>query len=141
MINIYEVPVGKFNEKLAEALKAMEEFKMPVWVGFVKTSTAKSRPPQEQDWWYKRAASILRQVYVRGVVGVNRLRIRYGSKKERGSRPEIFRKAGGKIIRTILQQAEKSGLIEKAEAKKKGRQMTKQGLDFLNKVVASLKEK
>ncbi len=140
MANIYEVPAEKFNEKLAEELKKLHEFSMPEWAVFVKTSTARARPPQESNFWYKRAASILRQIYIRGVVGVNRLKIRYGGKKKRGARPEEFRKGGGKIIRTILQQAEKAGFIEKAEGKKKGRQLTKKGLDFLNKTAESVKK-
>lgn len=138
-ITLYDVEADKFNKQLAEALKKLEEFKMPEWAGFVKTSTSKARPPFDTDFWHKRAASILRQIYIRGVVGVNRLKIKYGSKKKRGVKPEEFRKGSGKIIRTILQQAEKAGLLEKAEGKRKGRQLTKKGLEFLNKVVASLK--
>lgn len=138
-INIYEVPTDKLNELLAKTLKSLEEFKMPSWASFVKTSVAKLRPPTEPDFWYKRAASILRQIYVRGVVGVNRLRIRYGGKKERGSKPEEFRKGGGKMIRTILQQAEKAGFVEKADGKKKGRQLTKKGLEFMNSIAESVK--
>ena len=133
-MGIYDLEAGEYNKKLAEALKQIEEFKMPEWAGFVKTSVARLRPPVETEWWYKRAASILRQIYIRGVVGVNRLKVRYGGKKERGARPEEFRRGGGKIIRTILQQAEKAGLIEKTEGKKKGRQLTKKGLGILREI-------
>ncbi len=139
MITIHEVPVDKFNEKLAEALNKIPEFKIPDWAVFVKTSTAKERPPQTTDFWYKRAASILRQAYIRGVIGVNRLRTRYGGRKKRGSKPPEFRRSGGKIIRTILQQAEKAGFIIKVDGKRKGRQLTKKGLEFLNKVAEDVK--
>lgn len=139
MTNIYEVPADKLNEKLAGALKALEEFKMPEWAGFVKTSVARMRPPTDPEFWYKRIASILRQIYIRGVIGVSRLRIKYGGKKERGMKPEEFRKGGGKIIRTILQQAEKAGFVEKVEGKKKGRQLTKKGLEFINKIAENIK--
>jgi len=139
MATIYEVPADKLNEILAEALKKTEEFKMPEWASFVKTSVARARPPQERDWWYKRVASILRQIYIRGVVGVNRLRLRYGGKKNRGAKPEEFRKGGGKIVRTILRQAEKAGFVEKVEGKKKGRQLTKKGLEFINKIAEKIK--
>jgi len=138
-ITIYDVAAGKLNEKLAEALKSIPEFKMPEWANFVKTSVAKSRPPQDEDWWYKRAASILRQIYIRGVVGVNRLKSKYGGKKQRGAKPEKFRKASGKIIRVILQQAGEAELIEKAEGKKKGRQLTKKGLEFMNNIAKQIK--
>lgn len=134
MKTIYDVAADKYNNQLAEALKKLEEFKVPEWASFVKTSVARSRPPFETDFWYKRAASILRQIYIKGVVGVNRLKTRYGGRKKRGVRPAEFRRGSGKIIRVILQQAEKAGLLMKSETKKKGRQMTKKGLEFLNKV-------
>ena len=133
-MSIYEVPADKFNEKLAEALSKLEEFKMPEWAVFVKTSPARARVPFEREWWYKRAASILRQVYIRGVVGVNKLKNRYGGRKSRGMRPEEFRKGSGKIIRVILQQAEQAGFLAKSDGKKKGRQLTKKGLEFMNKI-------
>jgi small subunit ribosomal protein S19e len=92
---VYQMPVGEYNTKLAEALKQVEEFKAPEWVLFVKSGMSKKRPPQEDDFWHKRAASILRQIYVRRAVGVNRLKTRYGSKKNRGRRPEPFLNLSG----------------------------------------------
>lgn len=139
-ITIYDVDAQEYNKKLASALKNMPEFVVPEWAGFVKTGASKERPPQEEDFWHKRAASILRQIYVRGVLGVNRMRTRYGGKKERGSRPAEFRKAGGKTIRLILQQAEKAELLEKSLGKKKGRQLTKKGLDFMNNIAGEMKK-
>jgi len=130
-MSIYEIPADVYNKKLAEALKQLEEFKMPEWANYVKTSVARARPPVEEDWWHKRAASILRQIYIKGVVGVNRLKTRYGGRKNRGMQPEEFRKGSGKIIRVMLQQAEKAGFLEKIKAKKSGRQLTKKGKEFL----------
>ena len=60
---VYELNAHEYNLKLAEALKKIPEFKQPEWMDFVKTGVAKQRPPQEVDFWYKRAASILRQIY------------------------------------------------------------------------------
>lgn len=134
MSDIRMIPADKYNKTLAEALKSHSEFKAPEWINFVKSSTHKSRPVNEPDFWHKRAASILRQIYIRGVVGVERLRTRYGGRKERGSRPAEFRKSGGKIIRVILQQAEKAGLLEKSKEKKAGRRLTENGKSFLEGV-------
>jgi len=126
----------EYNKKLAEILKAMPEFKQPEWSLFIKSGTAKKRPPQNPDFWYKRAASILRQIYIKKVVGVNRLRTRYGSKKNRGFKPEQFKKSSGKIIRAILQQAESAGLLEKfnESGKRAGRRLTEQGKKLLEEV-------
>jgi len=130
---IYELEFNEYNTKLAEVLKIMPEFKMPEWAAFVKTGVSKNRPPVDNDFWYKRAASILRQIYIRKVLGVNRLRTRYGSRKNRGMKPEQFKKSSGKIIRVILQQAESVGLIEKHNipGKRAGRKLTEKGKELL----------
>ncbi len=133
---IYEMRADEYNQKLAEALKQIPEFKEPEWAAFVKTGTAKKRPPQEEDFWHKRAASILRQIYIHKTVGVNRLKTRYGSRKNRGMRPEKFKKGSGKIIRVILQQAEKAGLLEKKNepGKRAGRCLTEKGKELLENI-------
>ena len=136
--SVYQIPAGEYNDYLADALKQISEFKEPEWAAFVKTGVSKKRPPQEEDFWYKRAASILRQIYVHKTVGVNRLKTRYGSKKNRGMRPERFKKASGKMIRVILQQAEAAGLLEKSNepGKRAGRKLTEKGREFLEKTAA-----
>jgi small subunit ribosomal protein S19e len=135
MTDIRTIEPGKYNKALAEALKQIPEFQVPEWVHMVKTSTHKERPCTEEDFWFKRAASILRQIYIKGVVGVERLRTRYGGRKNRGANPPEFRKSGGKIIRTILQQAEQAGLTEKYKGKHSGRKLTEKGSELLEGVV------
>jgi small subunit ribosomal protein S19e len=137
---VYEIGAQEYNKKLAEALKKVPEFKAPEWAAFVKSGAAKERPVEDEDFWYKRAASILRQIYKKKIVGVSRLRTKYGSKKDRGFKPEKFKRAGGKIIRTILQQADKAGFTEIAQAvkgvreRKPGRQLTAQGKKFMEDI-------
>jgi len=129
---IYEIDPAEYNSKLAETLKKIEEFKQPEWSFYVKTGVSKQRPSQESDFWYKRIASILRQIYFNKVVGVGRLKTKYGSKKNRGMKPEKFRKASGKMIRVMLQQAEVAGLLEKTtEEKRAGRKLTDKGKELL----------
>ena len=134
--SVYEMPANEYNKKLAETLKQMPEFEQPEWSLFVKSGVAKKRPPQEVDFWHKRAASILRQIYTHKTVGVNRLKTRYGSRQNRGMRPERFKKGSGKIIRVILQQAEKAGLLEKKNepGKRAGRCLTEKGKEFLEAI-------
>ena len=68
------------------------------------------------------------------------MRTKYGSKKNRGFAPERFQRAGGKIIRTILQQADKAGFTEIAQdikgvrSKKPGRQLTAKGKEFMEAI-------
>ncbi len=137
---VYDLPSQEYNLKLAEALKGIPEFEAPEWVQFVKSSPSKERPIDDLDFWHKRAASILRQIYKKNLLGVNRLRTRYGSKKNRGQRPEKFVRAGGKIIRTILQQSDKAGFTEMSKIvkgvrnKKPGRKLTAKGKNFMESI-------
>ena len=131
MADIRASEPGKFNAKLAEAVKKSGDFPKEAWVDFVKSGPHKQRPVADPDFWYKRSASILRQFYIHKIVGVERLRSRYGGRKDRGMQPPHFRKASGKIIRKIVQQAEAAGLVEKAKGKNAGRQLTKAGKEFL----------
>jgi small subunit ribosomal protein S19e len=137
---VYELDAQEYNQKLAEALKKVPEFKAPEWVVFVKSGASKSRPIEDPDFWFKRAASVLRQIYKHKVVGVNRLRTKYGGKKIRGYKPEEFRRASGKIIRTILQQSDKAGFTEiettirGVKKRKPGRKITDHGKKFLESI-------
>jgi len=142
---VYDMNAREYNKKLAEALKQMPEFEKPEWVDFVKSGPSKERPIDEIDFWYKRTASILKQIYKKNVVGVNRLRTKYGGRKNRGMAPERFSRAGGKIIRTILQQADAAGLTEKIPQDKRfkgrrmGRKLTDNGKNFLESIESSNK--
>ena len=133
---VYELHAEEFNIKLAEALKKFPEFIIHEWSHFVKTGVSRIKPPTGDDFWFRRAASILRQAYVRRIVGVNRLKTRYGGKQNRGMKPEIFRRASGKIIRNILQQAEAAGLLEKYNepGKRAGRKLTTKGKELLESI-------
>jgi len=129
-----------FNVALVAELKNIKEIQAPEWSFFVRTGVSKQRVPESPDFWYIRTASILRQLYLNGVVGVERLRTRYGGRKNRGVRPAKFKKSSGKMIRLMLQQAEKAGLVEKVKDKQFGRRLTKKGRDFLDSIkVAELK--
>jgi len=134
-MSVYDIPAQEYNDKLAEALAKMPEFKMPDWAIFIKTGVSRIKPPEADDWWHKRAASILRQIYINGVVGVGRLRVRYGGRYNRGMKPEIFMKSSGKIIRIILQQSEAAGFLQKGEIKgRKGRTLTDKGKEFMEAI-------
>lgn len=138
--SVYELNAQEYNLKLAEALKKVPEFQAPEWVKFVKSGSAKERPIDDENFWHKRAASILRNIYKTGSVGVQRLRTKYGSKKNRGFKPEAFKRGSGKIIRVILQQADKAGFTEiqkpirGVKSKKPGRILTDKGKKFMEEI-------
>ena len=134
MNTVQNIPAGDYNSLLATALKKEKEFVAPSWIVYVKSGAGKQRPINEDDFWHKRVASILRQLYIHGIVGVERLRTRYGGRKNRGKRPSHFVKGSGKIIRVILQQSETAGFVEKATGEAKGRQLTEKGKKFLESI-------
>lgn len=136
MVSIKEVDANVLIKKLAKELK--EKIEMPEWAKYVKTGVSRERPPEQKDWWWIRAASILRRVYLDGPVGTQKLRSYYGGLKRRGHKPSHFKKSGGKIIRTILQQLENAELIKKAESKKRGRVITPKGQSLLNKIIKEI---
>ena len=120
-------------QKMAEELKKLSSIKPPEWAQFVKTGRDKDRPPVRKDWWYTRAASVLLAVWDLGPVGVSKLRRKYGGRKNRGFKPERFYKAGGNIIRKVLQQLESEELIKKdSRGIHKGRVITKKGMALVN---------
>lgn len=126
----------KLIEKVAGYLKENRVIEPPPWAMFVKTGVHKERPPQDPDWWYVRAAAIMRKLYLRGPLGVSRLRTIYGGRHRRGHRPPKFAKGSGAIIRKILQQLEEAGLMEKAD--KKGRRLTAKGRKLLDEAAKAV---
>ncbi|VVB59179.1 30S ribosomal protein S19e [uncultured archaeon] len=118
----------------AEELKKTSGITPPVWAPFVKTGSHKERVPDNADWWYMRAAALLRRVAITNA-GVSRLRRVYGGRKHRGYKPEKKVQASGNIIRKILQQLEAAKLVKKG---KKGRQVTAAGQKFLDKVAKNV---
>lgn len=137
---IKEIKSAKFNDVCKEMLKKIEELRPPEWSLYAKTGTHRKYPPQQEDWWYIRAASLLRRIYIDGPIGIARLRTFYGGRKERGHKPEHFRKGGGSNIRKILQQLENAGLVAISKKEKKGRIITEKGKKLLNEIASGLKK-
>jgi len=139
MANIYEVPTNELIEKTAQELKKIEHIVPPEWANYVKTGTNRERPPVKKNWWYVRAASILRKTYKLGPIGVSKLRTYYGGKKNRGMKPEKFFKGSGNILRKILQQLEKSELVKQEKVgNHKGRVITPKGKSLLDKIATQI---
>lgn len=127
MSNIKDVKAENLISKAVEQLK--KEIKAPSWASFVKTGVHKQRPPDNPDWWYVRAAAVLRKVYILGPVGTNKLATKFGGRRKRGVMPEVTRSGSRNIIRKVLQQLEKSGyIIQATKGAHKGRVLTPKAL-------------
>ena len=129
---IYSVNQTQLVMAVAQELKSSIE--MPEWAQFVKSGAHRETLPKNPDWWYIRAASILRMTYKEGPIGVGKLRTKYGGRKNRGMKPDAFALASGKVIRTILQQLESAELIKQKQIEAhKGRIASPKGASLLVK--------
>lgn len=135
MTNILKVDPTELLKKTAAALKKEKLVQPAPWSIFVKTGHHKERFPEDPDWWYVRAAAVLRSIAKLGPIGTQKLRTKYGGRKNRGHKPEAFYKASGSILRKILQQLETSALIKQVQkGAHKGRVLTAKGTSFLDKI-------
>ena len=138
-MTVYDVNATQLIQKAAESLKST--IKMPDWAAYVKTGHGKERVPSNLDWWYVRAAAVLRKVYLNSPIGTNQLSVLFGNKKNKGVKPERTVSGSRKIIRTILQQLEKAGYIQQVtKGIHKGRSITGKGKSFLDKISSSVKQ-
>lgn len=133
MVLARDADAEKVISSLAAMLEKTENVKMPEWAATVKTGTDRERPPTQDNWWFLRAASILRKLSVGQAAGVSRLRKVYGGRKNMGHKPEHKRKASGSVIRKVFQQLEAEGLVEMKKGK--GRIITKKGAAFVSDAV------
>jgi small subunit ribosomal protein S19e len=134
MVTAYDADANSLIGKTAEKLKSMK-LESPAFVGLVKTGSHNSRPPEQDDFWYFRCASILRQAYMRETIGTRRLARHYGGSKRRGVRPEHRAPSGGSTIRKAIQQLEGAGLLVK---EKTGRKLSAKGRALLDGVAKEL---
>ncbi|MCS6784821.1 MAG: 30S ribosomal protein S19e [Candidatus Caldarchaeum sp.] len=133
---VRSVEAEKLINRVALYLKNNQVVSPPPWAMFAKTSVAREEPPRNPDWWFIRAASILRKLYVRGPLGVSRMRKFYGGRHRVGMAPPYFAKGSGAVVRKILQQLENAGLV--STVPKKGRAITPKGIKVLEQAAKTL---
>ena len=140
LVNIVKLAEpDKLIGRIAEYLKNTRAIEPPSWGAFVKTSMDRKHPPTNPDWWYIRAASIMRKLYLLGPIGVSRLRKYYGGRHRPGMRPPRHVKGGGAIVRRLLQQLEKAGFV--TTQGRKGRILTPKGRQLMEQAVKALTSK
>ena len=140
MVTIYDVPADDLIEEVAARLD--DRIDEPDWVEFAKSGAGKELPPEQEDFWYVRSASLLRKVAQNEPIGIERLATEYGSKK-RGSnrysvRPGEHEGGSRNLIRTSLQALEDDGLVTTAAGE--GRRLSDDGEAFLSEVAADVFE-
>ncbi len=135
MSNILEAEGSKLIIKTAEKLKESGSVKRPEYVLYVKSGAGRERVPSDSDFWYLRCASILRQTYLNGPIGVSKLRSRYSNRKRHVVHRHHNMRAGGSIIKDAFDALESAGFVKKT---KSGRELTPKGRSFLDKTAGEV---
>jgi small subunit ribosomal protein S19e len=134
----YDIPPSALIERLAKHLKQeVDEITPPAWTPFAKTGVYTQRPPANPDWWFVRCASILRKIYLKGPIGIEKLRQEYGGRIDRGVKPEHARKGSGAIVRKATQQLQAAGLVR--QLRNEGKTVTNEGRRLLDRLSTELK--
>lgn len=131
MVNAHDVPSSKLIGALAAQMKSLPGVQEPDWARWVKTGSHAERPPVNADWWFSRAASLMRKLYIHGPVGLSDLERAYGGSKALHYFPKHHRDSGGSSTRRILKQLEQAELVAKTP---KGRVLSPKGRAMLDKV-------
>ncbi|GKT31501.1 Ribosomal protein S19e like protein, partial [Aduncisulcus paluster] len=137
---VKDVPSAALVMAMAAHLKANKMIELPKWHDIVKTGCTKELPPLDEDWFFIRAAAILRRTYVRGQVGIGAFRKIFGEAQNNGNCPSHFRRSSGAVIRQCVKGLEKAGLVKKVKGTS-GRSITRKGQQELDKIARGLRPK
>eukprot|EP00656_Telonema_subtile_P006311 TRINITY_DN128_c0_g1_i1.p1 TRINITY_DN128_c0_g1~~TRINITY_DN128_c0_g1_i1.p1 ORF type:complete len:172 (-),score=37.51 TRINITY_DN128_c0_g1_i1:206-721(-) len=133
---VKDVPADIFIKKFADFLKRQPKFQVPKWADLVKTGHFKELAPYDEDWFYIRAASVARKIYLRPGCGIGALRNWYGGAHRRGTRTTRHATASGAVIRNALKQLAAQGFVE--EHPDGGRQVTGRGRAELDRIAGGI---
>lgn len=141
-VNVKDVPADVFNLALADILKREKKFEFPRWAEHVKTGCNREMPPTQENWYFIRAAAILRQAYLHKTVTVEKLRFRFGGNQHPACTPEHHRRSSGKIIRSILQSLCDLGYLKHEDGSSESpRCLSKKGMDILRGVARDVAQR
>ena len=118
LITVKDVPADKFINAYAEHLKKTQKVQPMKGSGYIKTGVFKQMPPNSDDWFYVRAASLARVVYLRPEIGISTLRHVYGGRKNNGNAQYHHALASAKILRYTLQQLESANVVMRLSDKR-----------------------
>ncbi len=137
MPTVYDVPADALIFELKEYLKKSGIIEPRPYFYYAKTGSHVERPPQDSDWFYYRAASMLRKLYLHGPISIKEFTKIYGGAKAVGYSLAHSRPAGSSHIRSLLKDLEKAGLVAKTP---KGRVLTDKGRSLLDKLASKVFE-
>ena len=103
----------EFVRALAAFLKKSGKLKVPKWVDTVKLAKHKELAPYDVNWFYTRAASMARHLYLWGGAGVGSMTKIYGGRQRNGVMPSHFSRGSKTVARRVLQALGGLKMVEK----------------------------
>ena len=118
MVTVKDVPADKFIKAYAEHLKKTQLITPMENLLLFKTRSCNELTPNDDDWFYTRAASLARKVYLRPGLGVGTMIHLYGKVKRCGRQRNKHGFASSKLIRYILQELSKANVLMRLNDKR-----------------------
>lgn len=137
-MKVEEVCPVKLIDILAKALKEDKKLPKPKEAAYIKTGHGRELAPENEDWYYVRAASILRKLYMEELINPEKSKYGYGvlwfariygGSKNNGHKPSHTVTGSKSVVRRILQSLEHIKLVSKLSDG--GRKLSPEGLSFL----------
>mmetsp|Transcript_19758 Transcript_19758/g.46259 ORF Transcript_19758/g.46259 Transcript_19758/m.46259 type:complete len:166 (+) Transcript_19758:27-524(+) len=142
---VKDVHAETFINAYADFLSKSGKVSTPANVDLIKTGTHRELEPLNADWYFVRMAAVARKVYLRPRIGAGALARWFGGAKNCGAAPQKFQKAARGLLRHILIQLEKNGIVEtvllqneNGQKVSAGRAITSAGLREMDRVARSL---
>merc|ERR1711887_98730 len=136
MSSVKDVDQQLFVVGFADFLKKSGKMKVPEWADLIKLSRFNEQGPHNPDWFFVRAASVARHLYIRSPAGVGSFTKIYGARKRNGSAPSHFMRSSQSVSRRVLQALEEMALVEKDA--NGGRKLTSQGRRDMDRIAAQI---
>ncbi|NP_001080796.1 ribosomal protein S19 S homeolog isoform X2 [Xenopus laevis] len=135
-VTVKDVNQQEFVRALAAFLKKSGKLKVPEWVDTVKLAKHKELAPYDENWFYTRAASTVRHLYLRGGAGVGSMTKIYGGRQSNGVMPSHFSRGSKSVARKVLQALESLKMVDKDPSG--GRKLTPQGQRDLDRIAGQV---
>ncbi|CAO2594012.1 40S ribosomal protein S19 [Lemmus lemmus] len=117
-VTVKVVNQQEFVRALAAFLKKSGKLLVPERVDTVKLAKHKELTPYDENWFYTRAASTARHLYLRGGgAGVGSMTKIYGGRQRNGVRPSHFSRGSKSVARRVPQTLEGLKMVEKDQAR------------------------
>ncbi|XP_044935355.1 40S ribosomal protein S19-like [Mustela putorius furo] len=112
------------------------KLKVPEWVDTIKLAKHKELAPYDENWFYTRAVSIARHLYLRGGTGVGSMTKIYGGCQRNGVMLTHFSRGSKSVARRVLQDLE--GLKMVGKDQDGGPKLTPQGQRDLDRIAGQV---